>query len=100
MFLSIYYLQNNYDDDDDDNVESNEQDIENGEELKEITTPITLIENLTENSQHPQTLIPDLQMGNNEPNYENMDTLALLASLNLQEPKPVEENNCLLPNLK
>lgn len=78
-----------------DNYEDEEQEVENGEEVKEEESPqLSLIKNLDS-----ETLIPDLGSGNNEPNYENMDTMALLSSLNLQEPKPEEEHDSLLPNL-
>lgn len=72
-------------------------------EVKEKESP-ALIESLVvdennETSEENQPLIPELEAGSNEPDYENMDTLALLSSLNLQEHKPAEDNDCLLPNL-
>lgn len=71
--------------------------MEDGEEVKESPQ---LIENVSRGSPEVgQTLIPDLDVGANEPNYENMDNLTMLSTLNLQGQTVGEESDCLLPNL-
>lgn len=92
-----------------DNYEDEEQEVENGEEVKEKES-LPLIENLLTNTaennddgaQDTQPLLPGLddETGSDEPNYETMDTITLLSSLNLQEQKLAAENcDTLLPNL-
>ncbi|CAH0546475.1 unnamed protein product [Brassicogethes aeneus] len=74
-----------------------EEEIENGQEINENDQDDSLICDLGEIELHSEnnSLIPNLEE-KNEPNYDEMDNLTLLSSLNIQE-NPT--NGPLLPDL-
>lgn len=88
------------------NIQDNEEpEIENGEEVHEdLSSPLisNLIESLAEvnDTRGDDPLIPGLD-NISEPDYNSMDNITLLSTLNLQEPSSeTNKEESLLPNFE
>ncbi|XP_015833164.1 PRKCA-binding protein isoform X1 [Tribolium castaneum] len=82
-------------------ADEDEQEIENGEEVHEIEE--NLLSNLVDAGFDEITesdpLIPGLNRQQTEPNYDEMDNLTLLSSLNINGAPKDDTNGPLLPDL-
>lgn len=96
MYFDFYFIS--FQDNEEEAIE-----IEDGEEVQEMLSPELITEDLvsveeTSTNGTSMDLIPGLQ-SSSEPDYNAMDNLTLLASLNIQEHCTSTENDLLLPGL-
>ncbi|KAH0816673.1 hypothetical protein GEV33_006118 [Tenebrio molitor] len=82
-------------------VDEEDQEIENGEEVHELEENLLseLVDSTFDNISENDPLIAGLDRNQPEPNYDEMDNLTLLASLNIHETPKNNVNGPLLPDL-
>ncbi|KAJ3661453.1 hypothetical protein Zmor_005848 [Zophobas morio] len=82
-------------------LDDEDQEIENGEEVHEIEGNLLsdIVDSRLDNISENGPLIAGLEGEQTEPNYDEMDNLTLLASLNINGTSKNSENGPLLPDL-